>query len=86
MNQDPFDKDINTLNLLACNHETLEAFENLYKKMIETVYNDMHLIKNTERLLLKEYRAKGEMLKTIMKRQVDFMGIEWPEDRPARTA
>ncbi len=78
---DTFDRDIQRLGALSQNPETHEAFLELYQELLERTYTEMVRVANTDKLLAGEYRARGEMLKAILERQLDFLGLAWPPPR-----
>jgi hypothetical protein len=81
MNTDQFTTDLNTLSMLGCNEATAEAFATLYRRIVERTYTAMCMVRNTEALTSGEYTARGQMLKAILQRQVEWAGLEWPEPR-----
>jgi hypothetical protein len=73
-----FQEDIQKLNLLSGNKDNLEAFIEVYRQALETVYNAMMQCRNVDKLLAGEYRARGELLKTMLQSQLAQVGLSWP--------
>jgi hypothetical protein len=76
---DQFGVSLDTLNRLACNHETALEFMDLYQRILGRLYTEMALVRNCERLVSGEFTAKGQELKVILQKHCQFMGLEWPE-------
>ncbi len=78
---DGFDSQIQRLGTLALNHDTAEEFMDLYKRLLEDTYTEMHRVANTDKLFAGEYRARAEMLKGLLEAQLAFFGAKWPAPR-----
>ena len=76
-----FQQDIQHLGLLAGSEENLEAFNNIYQQVLERNYNEMLNPQNIDKLLAGTYKARAEMLKALLQRQLDFFNLKWPEPK-----
>jgi hypothetical protein len=74
-----FQQDIQRLNLLSGNEDTLEAFTKEYERILTENYNSMMQCRNVDKLLEGIYRHRAEILKAMLQRQLDHFGLEWPD-------
>lgn len=74
-----FQADIQRLNLLSGNADTLEAFTKEYERILTENYNSMMQCRNVDKLLKGIYRHRASMLKAMLQRQLDHLGLTWPD-------
>jgi hypothetical protein len=79
MVEEQFQKDISALHLLAQNDESLDEFCAFGLKILTQLYNEMSQVRNTDKLLTGQIKARGQMIKTIVELKLQSLGMTWPE-------
>lgn len=83
MEDTSFSATIQTLSLMIGNKDMVDEFVELYMKTLEDVRDDMCEVKNTMKTATGLYTARGEMLKTILHKQLEALGVDPPQQKGA---
>jgi len=75
---DTFDQDLQTLGMLALDHNAVDEFTTLYQELLERTFNDMMDPTNAQLLAEGVFKRRGEQLKAILHEEVRFLGGEPP--------
>ncbi len=70
-----FQETIQCLGLLSQSEESFDRFIIVYQQALEDNYNQMMQCRNVDKLLAGVHRARAEMLKAILQRQLDHFGL-----------
>lgn len=81
-----FQSTVNHINLLSFDKDKLDGFIEVYLQAVEDIYNEMYQIRNFDKVLEGVYRARAEMLKTMLQRQITYFGLEWPDTTKKATS
>lgn len=74
-----FQQDIQRLGILSGDKDNIDAFTDAYKRILEENYNEMMQCRNVDKLLSGFYRDRAEMLREMLRRQLNYFGLEWPD-------